>query len=117
PYESMRVEVDLATLPGPIRRDQRIGVVLEGVAYHILGRMKPSAQLEDTLRRQGRLESDADFRERVLSPADLAEQVGGLGVASSRIDLGEYQDNDPAGVAGVEFAREEVLRGLRGITV
>jgi penicillin-binding protein 2 len=117
PYESMRVEVDLSTLPGPMKRDERLGVIVEGVAIHILGRMKGAAQLEDTQRRRARLAADESFRERVLSPADLMSRVDGLAFAFPRIDLGEYHENDPAGVAGVELAREEELRGLRGITL
>jgi penicillin-binding protein 2 len=117
PYESMRVEVDLSTLPGPMKRDERIGVILEGVAFHILGRMKAAAQLEDTQRRRDRMARDEAFRERVLSPADLMSAVDGLAFTFPRIDLGAYHENDPAGISGVELASEEELRGLRGIII
>jgi penicillin-binding protein 2 len=117
PHESLQVEVDLSTLPGPMRRSERIAVIVEGVAYHIIGRMKERAQLEETQRRRARLNADPAFRERSLIPDHIVEAVGGLGFGARRIDLGEYVDSDAAGLAGVESAREDELRGLRGIAV
>lgn len=117
PKETISVDINLSTLPGPMRREGHRRITVEGVAFHILGRMKESAQLEDTQRRHERLATDPAFRERVLIPENLWQSVGGLGLGGRRIDLGEYQDGDAAGMAGVELAREDELRGLRGVAV
>jgi penicillin-binding protein 2 len=117
PHESMRVEIDLSTLPGPVRREARLPVVVEGVAYHILGRMKDAAAKGEIERRRERLNQDAEFGRRVLVAEDLVRAVGGVGLGMQRIDLGEYHDNDAAGMSGVELSREDELRGLRGISV
>jgi cell division protein FtsI/penicillin-binding protein 2 len=109
PFERVQVDVDLSTLPGPLKRPGSQTIFCEGVAYHLLGRMKESAQAEDNNRRREHREADAAFRERVLTPVDKA--------MPRRLDRGEYQSNDPAGTAGIEASQEDELRGLRGLHV
>jgi penicillin-binding protein 2 len=106
------VEVDLSTLPpvpGLVREGKK-QITVDGVAYHVLGSMKESAQKEDSDRRRSSLSDDPAFAARVRTPADMPGLIKPL-------DRGEYQDDDPAGKSGVEASREEVLRGLRGLNV
>src|SRR6185369_15610225 len=121
PCDSMRVEVDTSTLPAPVKAQIGEGpksITVDGVAYHVLGRMKEEAQKEDNKRRQVRLKGekakgtdhyvtppDTAFAQRVLTPADLGD----------RDDRGRYFDDDTAGQSGIEFSQEDTLRGLRGL--
>lgn len=110
PFDTVSVDVDLSTLPPPIRQDGRKVITVEGVAYHILGRMKDRAHREDSERRAARRRSDPEFAARVETPPGL------LG-PSVRLDRGQYQGDDPAGLSGLELAREDDLRGLRGLKI
>ncbi|MEX2217830.1 MAG: penicillin-binding transpeptidase domain-containing protein [Phycisphaerales bacterium] len=113
PFERVEVEVDLSTLPGPLGVGAGGGgtvrVICEGVAYHILGRMKERAQAEDNRRRREKMEADEAFKERVLTPEGLA--------LAKPLDRGEYTEHDAAGLSGVEASQEDELRGLRGLIV
>lgn len=110
PCEAMDVEVDLSTLPEPVRAEGKKTIHVEGIAYHLIGQMKEEAQATDAAGRADRLKNDPDFRDRVMTPADAR------GI-SSRIDRGQYMDNDPAGKSGIEASREDDLRGLRGLRI
>ncbi len=112
PMDSLRVELDLSTLPpvpGLVREGKKL-ITVDGVAYHVLGSMKDSAQKEDSDRRRDLLKNDPAFAARVRTPADMPGLIKPL-------DRGEYQDDDRAGKSGIESSREEVLRGLRGLNV
>ena len=87
-------------------------IIGEGLAYHVIGRMKDSAQAEDNLRRVKRMESDAEFCERVLTQ----EGLPGL---EKRLDRGEYTDDDPAGqsgVRGVYIPQYPPISAIRALT-
>lgn len=109
PFEKIDVDVDLSTLPGTLKQDGSKIITCEGVAYHLLGRMKNLAQLDDTNRRKEHLKTDPNFAARVTTPA-------AMGLPRS-IDRGEYTDNDPAGQSGIEASQEDDLRGLRGLRI
>jgi penicillin-binding protein 2 len=109
PWERIDVDVDLTTLPGPLKKDGSLKVICEGVAYHVIGRMKETAQAEDNQRRHARIDSDAAFGARVLTPPGPA--------IPRRLDRGEYTSEDSAGQAGIEASQEDELRGLRGLKV
>jgi cell division protein FtsI/penicillin-binding protein 2 len=109
PYEHVDVDVDLTTLPGPLKKETTLKVPCDGVAYHILGRMKETAQAEDNIRRKEHIEEDPAFRERALTPASPA--------LPRRLDRGEYTAEDSAGQSGIEASQEDVLRGLKGLKV
>jgi penicillin-binding protein 2 len=109
PLDTIAVDVDFSTLPPFLGREGRGAITVEGVAYHILGRMKPSAQAEDNARRRRRIDAEESFRQRVLTPQ-------GMGLLSP-LDRGEYTDDDPAGLGGIEASQEDQLRGLRGLKV
>ena len=92
PYEAMDVPVDMKTMPAGLRDDRSESVRVDGVAAHILGRMRSVFTKEDADRR--------------------AEALRLSGAASDR---GRYLPGDGAGLTGVEFEREHDLRGLRGV--
>lgn len=133
PLDSVTVEVATASLPEPVRAEiggvGGVGAVggeaggvkritVEGVAYHILGRMKPRAQGEDSKRRAERVEGDPAFAARVMTgEGGEGEEAGGAGRGAGGVDRGRYLEDDPAGLSGVEASREDELRGLRGLKV
>ncbi len=92
PYEAMDVPVNMKTMPAGLRADRSESVRVDGVAAHILGRMRSVFTKEDADRR--------------------AEALRLSGAASDR---GRYLPGDGAGLTGVEFEREHDLRGLRGV--
>ncbi len=122
PYETVRVGVDLSTLPGPMAKPQTtLEIETRGVAYHILGRVVEGANADRKTaggdvtmghreRRRERLRTDPEFAERVLTSADLS-------ALARRMDRGEYRDNDLAGQGGIEESQEQQLRGLRGLKI
>lgn len=89
PFDVSDVVVDTSTFPPPLRHGQKT-VRVHGVATHLLGRMRENLYREDLLRR----------------PRTSTE--GG------KIDRGHYRPGDTVGQSGVEQAKEDVLRGLRG---
>lgn len=110
PLDTLAVDVNAATLPSPVRRAGTVRINVEGVAYHVLGRMRLRATAEDNQRRRERIEREPTFAERVRTATD----VPGL---NERLDRGFYDDTDAAGLGGMEEAQEDVLRGLRGLVV
>lgn len=95
PYETIDVEVDLSTLPPPLREEGVREVTVRGVATHLLGWMReldrvPAGEQLDTERRP------------------LHEPKTGA------IDRGHYRPGDLVGGSGIESSREDILRGLRG---
>ena len=105
PYDTITVEIDASTLPGPLRSDGWVSLTVQGVASQLLGWMRPLPTREDIDRRRNALAEDAAFRERSVR----------AGIDGRRIDLGAYRDLDPVGAAGIEWAQEPSLRGLRGL--
>lgn len=110
PLDRVMVQVDTRTLPTPARGPGMTSIPVDGVAFHILGRMRGKATQEDAQRRAQRLAEDAAFAQRVRTPPGAA----GL---SEPVDRGEYQEGDVAGLGGIEEAQEDELRGLRGLVV
>ncbi len=89
PFDVSDVLVDTSTFPPPLRQGEKT-VRVFGVGTHLLGRMREKLFREDMQRRP-----------RV--------QPG-----SGEIDRGHYRPGDTVGQGGVEQAKEDVLRGLRG---
>lgn len=132
PYDSMNVEIDTASLPGPMKKPGKQTIAVEGLAFHILGRVEDNAYEDRKMERGGkgvlveghrserakRLKKDEKtsarpdeaFASRVLSPDDLH-------ISEPMRDRGRYEFNDDAGYGGIEESHEDVLRGLRGVTV
>jgi cell division protein FtsI/penicillin-binding protein 2 len=110
PYETAAVEVDLSTLPEPMRGTGKKTIQVEGVGYHLIGRMKDSASKEDEDRRRARIKADSEFAARVLTP----KGIPGL---TEQEDRGEYSDEEACGQTGIEASQEDELRGLRGMKV
>jgi penicillin-binding protein 2 len=122
PFDTIRVGIDLSTLPGPMAQPGAVlEVDAEGVAYNVLGRVSEGfngdrQQTDGTIsaghreRRRERLRIDPVFSDRVLTPA-------GIDALPRRLDRGEYRDEDLAGQGGVEEAQEPELRGLRGLAI
>lgn len=98
PFDVSDVVVDTSTFPPPLRQGLKT-VRVQGVATHVLGRMREKLFREDLLRRP-----------RLIGPG---EDGAGEGVAGE-IDRGHYRAGDTVGQGGVEQAKEDVLRGLRG---
>jgi len=95
PYEAMDVPVDFKLMPAGLRADRSVSVRVDGVAAHILGRMRSAYTKEDAERR--------------------AEQLRQRSLPSGYSDRGRYLPGDGAGLTGIESAREFDLRGLRGV--
>lgn len=103
PYEVSDVDMDMGSMPPPLRSklagksgadsvDVRT-IRVEGVARHVLGRQRNNLFREDLERRPR------------VNP-----QTG-------ETDRGHYRPGDSVGHGGIEQAKEDVLRGLRGVRV
>jgi cell division protein FtsI/penicillin-binding protein 2 len=101
PYDVVNVEIDRRSLPTPVRHEDVLKVRVEGVAAHILGRMRSRPYEQDLKKREERIKGDAVFAARVLTDAG--------------VDRGELRDVDPVGDVGIEASQELELRGLRGV--
>jgi len=95
PYESMDVPVDFRSMPAGLRADRSESVRVDGVAAHLLGRLRRNYTKEDADRR--------------------AQQREELGIEDRFSDRGRYLPGDSAGLTGIEYEREFDLRGLRGV--
>lgn len=107
PFDQMTVEVDRSAYPLPIRTDEPLTVPLTGVAAHTMGWVRPGAHSEDLERRAAALESDSRLREASMTRA----------LGAREIDRGRYRPADSVGRGGIEYAHENVLRGLRGVSI
>lgn len=112
PYQTITVDVDRSTLPGPLRGDGRggrgegaIGVTVRGTLDAIVGSTRSRVYKEDPERRRQWLEEQATPEQVALARTDR----GG--------DRGAYMPGDHVGHAGVEARMEHTLRGLRGVRV
>ncbi len=110
PFDQLVIEVDRSAYPKPIRTDEPISISLQGVAAHTLGWVRSGAHKDDLERRANALEQNESLRTRSMT-----------GVLGSRdgngIDRGRYRPSDVIGRGGVEYARENTLRGLRGVAI
>jgi penicillin-binding protein 2 len=95
PYEAMDVPVDFKSMPAGLRADRSASVRVDGVAAHILGRMRSVYTKEDADRR--------------------AEDLQARGEPGGYADHGRYLPGDSAGLIGMEYEREFDLRGSRGV--
>ncbi|MFK7884323.1 MAG: penicillin-binding transpeptidase domain-containing protein [Phycisphaerales bacterium] len=117
PFDVLRVEVDRATLPLPIRADGSLQIEVSDVAGLILGSVRrgvygadqESGDLGDPGRRRQALEEDPDLR--------LRSFIDGVRRGEAQIDTGRYLDGDRVGHTGLEASLEHELRGLRGVRV
>lgn len=103
PLESIRVEVDRSTFPGPLRSEIPVTIDVRGVATHLLGWMRTNATRENIAAR------DQYLAENTLARAEA--------VADDGADRGRYMDGDEVGAEGLEALLENDLRGLRGLTI
>ena len=95
PFGAVAVDVDRASLPGPLRTDAPATIEVDNVAWHVLGTMRSGPQAEDIRARAGYLRTTSG--------------------ASGAIDRGRYRPGDLVGHRGVERAKEHRLRGDRGL--
>ncbi len=100
PWDVVAIDVDLSRLPGPLRREGFASIRSEGVAWHLLGRMRGRVYAEDIKRRERAIEQDAALAARATDARGF--------------DLGAYREGDSVGSAGLEYFYEDTLRGIRG---
>lgn len=116
PLEAVPVQIDLSTLPGPLKSDATREIVADGVACHVLGRVRDRIFGTSRNERTGEVTpGDADRRAAYLqsNPAYAARAI--IDSGGQPIDRGEYRDGDRVGDSGVELSQENALRGLRGM--
>jgi cell division protein FtsI/penicillin-binding protein 2 len=92
PLETLTLEVDLSTFPGALKQDKKQEITVEGVAWSIIGDLRPVWR------------EDVESRPYSTSGPD----------GEKAIDLGGYLPGDRTGRWGIESAFEEALRGKRG---
>ncbi|MFW6337093.1 MAG: penicillin-binding transpeptidase domain-containing protein, partial [Phycisphaeraceae bacterium] len=92
PLETMVIELDRSTLPGPLASDEPIEVEVRGVALHVLGQMRDVWQ-QDFVGEHARPRFDAQH------------------------NLSGYRPGDRIGSWGIEASMEPALRGRRGLRV
>lgn len=105
PYSHMTVSLPRDSLPGPLRSEDPTQIDVDGVAVHLLGRMRTRVYREDQQSRDAWLEAAAKRNDPIAAVVHTA----------SGADRGQYQDGDVVGDAGLERSQENVLRGLRGV--
>lgn len=94
PWSSVDVVLDRSTLPEPIQSSETEIITVEGVADHMLGRVRDDVWAEDVERRPFWRKSDHGEPDEP--------------------DLGGYLVGDRVGGSGLEMVFEDHLRGLRG---
>lgn len=119
PFESLTVQVDRSSLPGPLRDEGLTTVPVDGLMCHILGGVRDRVYGSARDGKTGRVTvGDADRRAAYLKANPEEKQRaymvddGGPG-----FDRGEYREGDRVGDTGVERAMEHALRGLRGVQI
>lgn len=105
PFSHVTVSMPRDSLPGPLRSKEPTQIDVDGVAVHLLGRMRTRVYREDQLSRDAWLEAASKRRDPIASIVHTA----------SGADRGQYQDGDVVGDAGLERSQENILRGLRGL--
>lgn len=116
PLESVPVQVDLSTLPGPLKAEATKEIMAEGVACHILGRVRDRIFGTKKDERTGEtVPGDADRRAAFLQTNPAYANRAILDSGGQPIDRGEYRDGDRVGDSGVELSQENSLRGMRGL--
>jgi len=93
PSDQQVVDVDLRTMPGPMRSNQIRSVTIARVADVLLGDVREDVWAEDVARRP--------FRDP----------------ATGVIDRGGYRQSDVVGSRGIESAWEDTLRGQVGLVI
>lgn len=101
PLERLTVELDRSTLPSPIRDDTPASIQVQGLACHVLGRLRNQVQAEDAPARAAFLNAHAELK--------------AIAIDAQGIDRGTYRDGDRIGQDGIERSQENILRGLRGL--
>ncbi|MFK7788343.1 MAG: penicillin-binding transpeptidase domain-containing protein, partial [Phycisphaeraceae bacterium] len=91
PLDRMTVELDRATLPGPLADEEPIQIEVAGVGLHLIGLMR-DAWKED------------------VGEKPMRDGTG-------RYDLRGYADGDRLGRSGIEQSMEMELRGSRGLRI
>ncbi len=129
PYEAMTIGIDRRSLPKPVRADDTLTVDVEGVACHIVGRLRDRvfgdqrAGPGDDATNPG---EPAPPGERAVIPGDQSKRtaflnsnpdIKAIALTPSGEDRGAYREGDRVGDAGLESSREHELRGLRGLVV
>lgn len=103
PLETMEVTINRLSFPGQLADEAEETLMVEGVATHLLGRMRGRHFREDVDRRSEAIQGDPALKQRTTT--------------ASGIDRGRYFPTDPVGFTGLERDMEDTLRGLRGVTV
>lgn len=101
PFDTVRVEIDRATLPSPIRGEGAMEVEVTELGSLVLGSVRRSVYAEDIARRAKAFVENPDLRSRAIMGDGL--------------DTGRYFNGDRVGHTGIEAAYEDELRGLRGL--
>lgn len=101
PFDVVSVEIDRATLPGPLKGDGTEPREVRSPAWHLVGTIRDTVYKEDSDARAEALEADEWIRSRALT--------------ASGTDRGAYFTRDRVGSTGIEASREHELRGLRGL--
>ncbi len=101
PFDRVDIAIDRANLPGPMRGDGFETVRVTGLGWHTLGTLRRRVFREDNEHRRAIINADPATR-RAWTTRD-------------GVDRGRYRPGDTVGQRGIERAREDSLRGLRGL--
>jgi cell division protein FtsI/penicillin-binding protein 2 len=128
PFEAVQLAVDRSSLPTPVKAKESLPLEVEGVACHILGRLRDklygdTAITERAMQPESGESAPAANTPTRISPGDASRRrtylaanpaVAASVISSDGEDRGAYRDGDRVGDAGVEGAYEMRLRGARG---
>lgn len=115
PYEMMEIAINRGSLPGPMRIEDDLTISIEGVACHILGRLRDSVfgdKAADPETNSPFIPGDATKRREFLK---ANPQINAKAITADGQDRGAYREGDRVGDTGVEGSQENLLRGIRGL--
>lgn len=115
PYEMMEIAVSRNTLPQPMRIEDELTIPIEGVACHILGRLRDSVfgdKAADPQNNSPFIPGDATKRREFLA---ANPDINAKAITTDGQDRGAYREGDRVGDTGVEGSQENLLRGIRGL--
>jgi cell division protein FtsI/penicillin-binding protein 2 len=114
PLERQHVSLARDTFPHAVSSTAPLDLDIDGVAIHLLGKLRDQVQGPATDSKGNVQPGDADRRRAYLEEHPDFAKAARL---DDGADRGAYWNRDRVGDTGVEGRQENTLRGLRGLTL
>lgn len=114
PMERQRVSIPRESFPHAVSSSAPLDIEVDGVAIHLLGKLRDQVHGRATDTKGVLQPGDADRRREFLEASPDFDQTARL---DDGTDRGAYWNRDRVGDTGVEGRYENHLRGLRGLAL